>query len=141
MTTASKIVKDYRHLKNKNRDREVEQKNTEEETPECFISYCWAQKERVKVIKSTPEDHGIRCWMDEQQMEGGSSLFQEIDESISASEVVISCLSPEYAKSVNCNREVLLATDRQKAPIPVIISDLEHWPPKGKSLCFLILFY
>jgi len=110
-------------------DRKI--KDDKDLKPECFISYCWAQKAQVKVIKATLENHGIRCWMDEQQMEGGSMLFEEIDEGISASEVVLSCLSPEYTKSVNCNREVLLATDRNKATIPVVVGELEHWPPRG----------
>mmetsp|Transcript_8695 Transcript_8695/g.12997 ORF Transcript_8695/g.12997 Transcript_8695/m.12997 type:complete len:719 (-) Transcript_8695:92-2248(-) len=101
------------------------------ERAECFISYCWAQKDKVKILKETLEEHGIKCWMDEQQMEGGSMLFQEIDEGISASDVVISCLSPEYTKSINCNREALLAADRKKTTIPVIVEKLSQWPPRG----------
>lgn len=135
VATASKIPK----LQKQNKDVEIDKKHrgietentTIEKYPECFISYCWAQKEKVKILKDTLEDHGIRCWMDEQQMEGGSMLFQEIDQGISASDVVISCLSPEYTKSINCNREVLLAADRKKATIPIVIEDLEHWPPRG----------
>ena len=69
--------------------------------------------------------------MDENQMEGGDMLFEEIDEGISASEVVVSCLSPEYTKSVNCNREFLLASDRKKTTIPVVLESLETWPPRG----------
>ena len=115
----------------------VKQKNTNIEKgenvtyPECFISYCWAQKPKVKLLKQSIESHGIKCWMDEQQMEGGSMLFEEIDQGISDSSVVISCLSPEYTKSVNCNREVLLATDRKKTTIPVLVEELEQWPPRG----------
>ena len=43
--------------------------------PVCFISYCWAQKSKAKALKETLEEHGIKCWMDEQQIEGGSMLF------------------------------------------------------------------
>ena len=103
----------------------------EEKYPECFISYCWAQKEKVKLLKNILEENQISCWMDEQQMEGGSMLFQEIDMGISSSEVVLACLSPEYTKSVNCNREALLAADRKKPTIPVLLKDLESWPPRG----------
>ncbi len=99
--------------------------------PSCFISYCWAQKDKAKSIRRALESEGIKCWMDENQMEGGDMLFEEIDDGISASEVVVSCLSPEYSKSVNCNREFLLASDRKKATIPVILEDLEAWPPRG----------
>ena len=94
-------------------------------------SNLWAQKEKVKALKALLEDHGIRCWIDEQQLEGGSMLFEEIDDGISASSVIISCLSPEYTKSVNCQREFLLASDRKKTTIPVILEDLESWPPRG----------
>ncbi len=103
----------------------------EEKYPECFISYCWAQKEKVKILKTILEANNISCWMDEQQMEGGSMLFEEIDKGISECEVVIACLSPEYTKSVNCNREALLAADRKKATIPVLVKDLDDWPPRG----------
>ncbi len=99
--------------------------------PSCFISYCWAQKDKAKALRRALENEGIKCWMDENQMEGGDMLFEEIDDGISASEVVVSCLSPEYSKSVNCNREFLLASDRKKATIPVILEDLEAWPPRG----------
>lgn len=58
-------------------------------------------------------------------------LFEEIDDGISECKVIVSCLSPEYTKSVNCNREFLLASDRKKATIPVVLEELESWPPRG----------
>ncbi len=127
----SKIVKIKKEHNSNNATEMTKKDGDSDKRPECFISYCWAQKEKVKILKNTLENHGVRCWMDEQQMEGGSMLFEEIDEGISASDVVISCLSPEYTKSINCNREALLAADRKKTTIPVIIERLSHWPPRG----------
>ncbi len=102
-----------------------------DENPVCFISYCWANKPKAQALKQFLEEHNVKCWMDEQQIEGGSMLFEEIDDGISQCEVVVSCLSPDYTKSVNCNREFLLASDRKKATIPVVLEELESWPPRG----------
>jgi len=109
----------------------MKRKDVSSSKANCFISYCWAQKEKVKIIRTVLEAHGVKCWMDENQIEGGDMLFEEIDEGISSSTVVVTCLSPEYSKSVNCNREFLLASDRKKATVPVIVEDLEAWPPRG----------
>mmetsp|Transcript_46768 Transcript_46768/g.101575 ORF Transcript_46768/g.101575 Transcript_46768/m.101575 type:complete len:99 (+) Transcript_46768:644-940(+) len=64
-------------------------------------------------------------------MRGGDALFEAIEEGISSSVVILALLSPEYVRSENCRREFQLATERRKLIVPVLVSDLEVWPPRG----------
>ena len=40
-------------------------------------------------------------------MGGGDKLFEKIDTGIRAAKIIICCVSEKYAKSPNCNREVI----------------------------------
>jgi hypothetical protein len=100
-------------------------------TPEVFLSYSWANQDSVKRIKKCLEKEGISCWMDVEAMHGGQSLFAEIDRGVSQCSVFVSCLSPSYETSTNCQREIQLAIDRQKVIIPIWVLSLSQWPPSG----------
>jgi len=97
-----------------------------------FISYCWANKRQVKNIYNSLSERGFGCWFDESTMQGGSQLFGEIDNGISDSKVFIACCSNNYGSSVNCKREVNLASDRKKLIIPILVATCDPWPPKGE---------
>jgi len=111
----------------------VQEQNIVENSPEVdvFISYCWANKQSATKLKSALEMRGIKCWFDDGNMRGGEHLFEAIDKGISASTVVISCLSNQYGASVNCKREVRLAAERKKILIPVMIDVCNPFPPRG----------
>jgi len=96
-----------------------------------FISYCWANKPAVRRLHDILTERGISCWIDDGQMQGGSQLFTEIDNGISECKVFLACCSNNYGQSVNCQRELLLAMDRKKLVIPVLIAMCDPWPPKG----------
>jgi hypothetical protein len=56
--------------------------------------------------------------------------------------VVISCITPKYAKSENCQREVTLADCLKKPIIPLIMDKEQQWPPVGQmSMIFAKLLY
>jgi hypothetical protein len=97
-----------------------------------FISYCWGNKTSVHDLHDSLSKNKINCWIDDGQMVGGSQLYQEIDDGISNCQVFIACCSNHYGSSVNCQRELLLATDRKKLIIPIIIAPCDPWPPKGQ---------
>jgi len=65
-------------------------------------------------------------------MQGGSQLFGEIDNGISDCQVFIACCSNNYGASINCKREVNLASDRKKLIIPILVPTCDPWPPKGE---------
>ena len=77
------------------------------EPPAIFISYQWAHQDEVKLLKRHLEMAGFETWMDIGQMGGGDKLFQKIDQGIRSANVIISCVTEKYARSPNCNREVI----------------------------------
>ena len=110
--------------------------NVEEDLGEgsdVFMSYCWAQKDVVRPLAALLQKAGIKVWLDVQQMKSGESLFEEIDKGLRNTALMLSCISQEYSRSVNCRREVVLATELKKPILPLIVdqSQFKHWPPTG----------
>jgi hypothetical protein len=119
-------------------NRKIESKESEQNTKKeknikkkIFISYCWADKAKVKRLQDVLIANNFDCWMDEGKMKGGAQLFAAIDQGITDAQVMLSCCSNSYGASENCKREVNLAVDRRKLIIPVIISHCDPWPPIG----------
>jgi hypothetical protein len=74
-------------------------------------------------------------------MGGGDSLFDKIDRGIRGCTVVISCVTPKYALSANCRREVSLADAVKKPIIPLLLDEMT-WPPPGPmSMVYTQLLY
>jgi len=119
----------------KKEHKELDSKPTGQETNtsriDVFISYSWADKDAVKRLKEILESSKLKCWIDDGKMHGGNQLFAEIEQGISSAYIFLACISDSYGNSENCKREVLLATDRKKLIIPVIISQCNPYPPRG----------
>ncbi|XP_064476392.1 uncharacterized protein LOC135390582 [Ornithodoros turicata] len=98
--------------------------------PPVFISYQWDAQETVLSIRQHLEFAGFPCWMDVGQMGGGDSLYGKIYEGISRAKVVLCCLTPRYAASPSCAREVSLADVLRKPIIPIMVEPTP-WPPPG----------
>lgn len=82
--------------------------------------------ELYKKLKSL----GYSCWLDIDQMGAGDSLYNKIDAGIRSCDVVISCVTQKYSLSLNCRREVSLATSVNKPIIPLLLEKM-NWPPAG----------
>jgi len=112
--------------------KKIEETNKITNSKPIFISYCWANKQHVKRVYDILTTKGFRCWIDEGVVQGGSQLFGEIDNGISDCKIFISCCSNNYGHSLNCKREVSLASDRMKLIIPILVGICDPWPPKGE---------
>ncbi|KAL1469293.1 hypothetical protein MTO96_004995 [Rhipicephalus appendiculatus] len=86
--------------------------------PPVFISYQWDAQEVVLNIRQHLEFSGFPCWMDVGQVGGGDSLYGKIYEGISRAKVVLCCLTPRYASSSSCARELSLADVLRKPIVP-----------------------
>jgi len=107
---------------------------TEQTTIDIFISYSWADKEKVFNIKSNLEKEiSATFWLDINAMGAGDALYSKIDSGIRECKIFLPCLSSSYVNSINCQREINLASDLKKQIIPLIVDDLSScggWPPK-----------
>jgi len=108
--------------------------NVEKVNPKSiFLSYSWSNKQTVKKLHNMLSQQGFDCWLDDNKMKGGSELFTEIENGITDCKVFIACCSNNYASSINGQREILLACDRKKLIIPIMVAPCDPWPPKGQT--------
>ncbi|CAD5114046.1 DgyrCDS3196 [Dimorphilus gyrociliatus] len=124
---------------------ESKKSNTKNEaeviSPDVFISYQWDKQPQIKRLYKKLSGLGYHCWLDIMQMGGGDSLFDKIDKGIRGCRVVISCVTPKYALSANCRREVSLSGALNKPIIPLLLDNMK-WPPEGPmSMVFTQLLY
>ena len=88
----------------------------------AFVSYCWANSRQAeeaghingqaqnrladpRAIAGKLNGAGIPTWLDIERLAGGKGLFEDIACGLINTEVVIACISDEYAKSENCRME------------------------------------
>ncbi|CAG2111587.1 unnamed protein product, partial [Medioppia subpectinata] len=98
--------------------------------PPVFISYQRDSQDQVSELRQKLELAGFPCWMDTRSMGAGDSLYGKIYDGISRAKVVLCCLTPRYAASPMCSREVTLADVLHKPILPIII-EMTPWPPPG----------
>ncbi|XP_025083170.1 uncharacterized protein LOC112557488 isoform X2 [Pomacea canaliculata] len=101
--------------------------------PQCFISYCWANSLTAvqtgssstskalgwgdpRKLKKFLEDNGVTCWIDTEQM-GQEGFFEDIAEGLRKANVMIACVSNEYAESRNCRMEFRFGLSTLRIPI------------------------
>ncbi|XP_071509004.1 uncharacterized protein [Diadema antillarum] len=112
-----------------------------EEHPSVFISYQWGKQPEIKRLFSRLTSLGYHCWLDINQMGGGDPLYSKIDKGIRNAKVVVSCVTPKYALSANCRREVSLSDILRKPIVPLLMEQMP-WPPEGPmSMPFTQLLY
>nr|KAG5696315.1 hypothetical protein BaRGS_027925 [Batillaria attramentaria] len=99
-------------------------------SPDVFISYQWGRQPQIVRLYRTLTSLGYTCWLDIMQMGGGDSLYDKIDRGLRGCRVVVSCVTPKYALSANCRREVSLADALRKPLIPILL-ETTSWPPPG----------
>ncbi|XP_021339283.1 uncharacterized protein LOC110440494 isoform X2 [Mizuhopecten yessoensis] len=113
--------------------RKVLKKAVVEDQPACFVSYCWSnshdaiskgsrKKEGAlgygdpRKVKNYLESKGIPCWLDIERV-GGGGLFEDIAGGLRKAQVVVACVSNEYANSNNCQMEFRFALCQLRLPI------------------------
>ncbi|XP_072164377.1 uncharacterized protein [Diadema setosum] len=114
----------------KSPDRPSTSATESEEHPSVFISYQWDKQPEVKRLFSRLTSLGYHCWLDINQMGGVDPLYSKIEEGIRNAKVVLSCVTPKYALSANCRREVSLSDTLRKPIVPLLMEQMP-WPPEG----------
>ena len=106
--------------------------NSANSQPAVFFSYCWADCKAARPLAfAIQKAHST--WLDIQQMAAGNVLYGSIEQGMRGCDVVVSCISERYVKSLNCTREIKLATMLNKKIIFVHV-DNSSWPPSDAGV-------
>ena len=112
---------------------------------DVFISYCWADADLVRAtaakIASSPastsnpsSSPNLQIWIDTEKMRG--NIYNAMEEGVRLAKVFVSFISPKYAASANCQRELKLANDLRKTIVCCLVDPANRfenggWPPPG----------
>jgi len=92
-----------------------------------MISYCWAQKERMRKIADHLKSKGLSIWIDIERMEG--SVLEAMARAVENSSIVIIGVSSQYKESHACRTEAEYAYKLQKRTICLMAED--DYVPRG----------
>ena len=72
----------------------------------CFISYSHVDKAFAQRLHDTLQHRGIRCWLDEKQLQPGQDIYDEVDRGIRLWDKVLLCCSEHALKSWWVDNEI-----------------------------------
>lgn len=99
----------------------------EEEKKTCsiFISYQWKMQPKVRQIHNELASiESLEVFMDIFKIRAGMNLYLTLSSSIQSADVVLACVSREYVKSKNCEREIIYADAFNKQIIPLYMEKI-----------------
>jgi hypothetical protein len=91
---------------------------------QIFMSYSSRNRKQVLQLVDDLQDIGHDVWID-QTLIGGQMWWDEILAHIRNSQAFVFALTPEYIKSVPCQREVAYAQALQRPLVPVLLADVD----------------
>ena len=96
-------------------------------SPYAFISYSHRDSARIVPLIGFLQDLGMSVWYDE-GIEAGSEWPEYIADSLSGAECLIAFITPDFAKSHNCRREINFAVSKGIDVIAVYLRETELSP-------------
>ena len=92
--------------------------------PYIFISYSHKDTDAVLCVIEALEQSGFRVWFDA-GVEAGSEWPEYIATHLRKSACILAFISPHFASSINCRRELTFAQDLNIPMLNVYLSDVE----------------
>ena len=80
----------------------------------CFISYNHEDKQFARQLHDRLQRKGIRCWLDEKELNPGDDLYHGIDRGIRVWDKVLLCASKHSLKSWWVDNEITIALERER---------------------------
>lgn len=80
----------------------------------CFISYSHEDKQFARHLHDRLQGRGIRCWLDEKELNPGDDLYHGIDRGIRVWDKVLLCASKHSLKSWWVDNEITIALERER---------------------------
>lgn len=115
---------------------------------DVFLSYNWTNSYLAKeakqisdivgqqfsdprLVKQELEKAGFKVWIDIERLRSanaGAGMYEQLTNALKDAQVVIPCVSSEYANSANCRMEFQYALKSlQKPIIPLIVGEGDDW--------------
>jgi hypothetical protein len=91
------------------------------EQPYVFVSYASGDRARVQDIVQSIESTGVRVWLDQHGIDGGSNWSQAIAEAIHGCSAVVLMSSVTSLGSRNVRQELALAWKHGKPYLPLLL--------------------
>src|SRR5829696_7135770 len=82
--------------------------------PDVFVSYARTDASFVRVLVEALESRGEDIWVDWDDIPKGSDWWTRIESGIEAARTVIAVVTPTFAASGTCEREVAHAAAHNK---------------------------
>ncbi|KAJ3248761.1 hypothetical protein HDU78_010208 [Chytriomyces hyalinus] len=114
-----------------------------------FLSYCWANSAAAsgaersgscdpRHVRNYLLSEGFSdVWIDTEKINSGDDLFEQIANGLMSSDVMVVCVSDEYAASKNCVRELNFGLNVMKIPfIPLVVGSGFKWQMTKVGLMF-----
>ena len=80
----------------------------------CFISYNHEDKQFARQLHDRLQGKGIRCWLDEKELNPGDDLYHGIDRGIRIWDKVLLCASKHSLKSWWVDNEITIALEKER---------------------------
>jgi hypothetical protein len=93
---------------------------------DVFISYNHLIKKQANQLYDVLTSLNYKVWMDQTDLNAGSSpATSELATAIKNSKVFLSCITKDYCRSFNCNREIEFASSTNMQMITLMIEELD----------------
>ena len=103
-----------------------DEESTEVKNCSVFISYQWKSQTKVRKLYNELANHeALDTFMDIFKIKAGMNLYLTLASSLQQADIVLACVTKDYVKSKNCEREIIYADAFNKPIMPLFIEKIE----------------